>query len=356
MQEGGLFFVPKGLFVQHIPEKPVPTLVEGAGMKNERMMEPAEILNCLEGRASDSDRKRLVEWLDASPEHVKEFEEIRWLFEMTKIYNAELRPAAAVSGGRRGLLRPMGRRLAGIAAGIAAVVALCVGAGYFAHLNTVDAMSGQFVSLQVPAGQRMEMTLADGTRVWLNSGARFEYPAVFGRQERMVRLSGEALFDVEHDADHPFIVRTFASDVEVLGTRFNVDADEERQHFATTLLEGHLRLTDRQTRSDVELYSGDEARWSGGGFSVGKARDLDVVCWTEGLIDIRGFSFGELMRKFETAYNVRIRIDRPTMPVLGFTSGKIRISDGIDHALRVLQHTSDFTFVHDLKLNTVTIH
>lgn len=62
------------------------------------------------------------------------------------------------------------------------------------------------------------------------------------------------------------------------------------------------------------------------------------------------------MRKFEKAYNVRIDIRRREMPVIGFKSGKIRISDGVDHALRVLQHNSDFRFEHDVRSNVITIY
>ncbi len=321
-------------------------------------MKSTDILKYLEGKSSDAEKEKLVEWLDASPEHVKEFEDIRFVFEMTKIYDQELGEIVAEPNGKfvKVWLAEHFPRVIRRMAGVAAAVALVFGAGYLAHLRTVDQISSQLTSLTVPAGQRLNITLADGSRVWLNSGARLEYPTVFGRHERMVKLTGEAMFEVEHDTEHPFIVRTFASDVEVLGTRFNVAADEESQSFSTTLLEGVLRLTERRTRTGVVLNSGDEAHWLNGSFAVGKARDFDAVCWTEGLISVRGQSFEELMRKFEKAYNVRIEIARRTMPVIGFESGKIRISDGIDHALRVLQYTSDFTFTHDLKNNVITIH
>ena len=321
-------------------------------------MESTEILKYLEGRSSEAEKRKLVKWLDASPDHVKEFEEIRFVFEMTKIYDSECREFLAERSDKPMKVRLGGRlpRIVRRLGGVAAAVVLFFGAGYLTYLHTVNSFSSQYTSLDVPAGQRVDITLADGSRVWLNSGARLEYPVVFGRHERMVKLTGEAMFEVEHDEDHPFIVRTFASDVEVLGTRFNVVADEKSRRFSTILLDGSLRLTERTTRAGAVLNSGDEAHWLNGRFSVSKVRDFDAVCWTEGLISVRGQSFEELMRKFETAYNVRIEIARQTMPVIGFASGKIRISDGIDHALRVLQHTSDFTFTHDPKKNVVTIH
>ncbi|EKC56861.1 protein containing FecR protein domain protein, partial [human gut metagenome] len=64
----------------------------------------------------------------------------------------------------------------------------------------------------------MQMTLADGTLVHLNAGTTLEYPVVFSRKDRRVKLTGEALFEVAHNAKHPFIVETFATDLQVLGT------------------------------------------------------------------------------------------------------------------------------------------
>ena len=238
----------------------------------------------------------------------------------------------------------------------AAVVALLLGVGYSTYVYTFDRVADQFVALDVPAGQRIEVTLSDGTRVWLNSGSRLEYPSVFGRHRREVKLTGEAMFEVTHDAGHPFVVKTFASNVEVLGTKFNVEAEAETGSFSTTLLEGRVQLTDPATRQTIILEPNDEARLTEGRISVVRNADLDVVCWTEGLISIRGLSFEELMRKFEKAYNVRIDIRRREMPVIGFKSGKIRISDGVDHALRVLQHNSDFRFEHDVRSNVITIY
>lgn len=94
-----------------------------------------------------------------------------------------------------------------------------------------------------PEGQRINLTLQDGTNVWLNSGAEIEYPSLFAGNSRQVRLSGEALFDVSRDTRRPFVVETFACKVEVLGTRFNVNADERHDVFSTALMRGSVRVS-----------------------------------------------------------------------------------------------------------------
>lgn len=325
-------------------------------------MKSTDVLKYLEGNSSEQEKRRMADWLDASPEHVREFNEIRFVFETTRMYGPELkrlassetpqRATTAAVSSRPAVMRVVFRRVLRAAA----VVALLLGVGYSTYVYTFDRFAGQTVALNVPAGQRIEVTLSDGSRVWLNSGSRLEYPSVFGRHRREVKLVGEAMFEVEHDAEHPFVVETFASDVEVLGTKFNVEADAENGCFSTTLLEGRVRLTDPATHRVIVLEPNDEARLTEGRIAVWRIADPDALCWTEGLISIRGLSFEELMRKFEKAYNVRIDIRRREMPVIGFKSGKIRISDGVDHALRVLQHNSDFRFEHDVRSNIITIY
>lgn len=135
------------------------------------------------------------------------------------------------------------RKVVRYSAGIAAGLTLFAGGLYWMRAHTYDEISAQFTSFETPAGQRVSMNLSDGTHVWLNAGSRIEYPVVFDRKARRVKVSGEAMFEVTHDANRPFIVETFVSEIEVLGTKFNVVADESRSLFSTTLLEGKVKVT-----------------------------------------------------------------------------------------------------------------
>ena len=80
------------------------------------------------------------------------------------------------------------------------------------------------------------------------------------------------------------------------------------------------------------------------------------LCWTEGLIHLKKMPFEELMSIFERAFDVQIKIERTTMPQINVMSGEIRISDGVDYALHVLQQvSSEFTYTHDEKTNVIVI-
>ena len=158
--------------------------------------------------------------------------------DMMELYGEEIRPASWIVAHWRSVVRITVQAAAMLAIG------LFVG-GYISKERTYDMLAGQINTLQVPYGQRLKFTLPDGSSVQLNSGARIEYPTVFKKNLRKVKLSGEAVFDVEHDEDRPFVVETFASDIRVLGTKFNVIADERHQRFSTALLRGRVQITNR---------------------------------------------------------------------------------------------------------------
>lgn len=92
--------------------------------------------------------------------------------------------------------------------------------------------------MTVPAGQRAQITLADGTKVWLNAQSTLTYSHDFGRNERNVELDGGAYFEVAKNKEIPFYVNTETNQVRVVETHFNVCAYRGSNEFTTTLLEG----------------------------------------------------------------------------------------------------------------------
>ena len=156
------------------------------------------------------------------------------------------------------------------------------------------------------------------------------------------------MFHVTHNEEMPFIVNTFAADVKVLGTVFNVYADSQEDEFSTSLVDGKVMVTVADAPEyRYYLVPAQTLSVRNGEVSVENMLDLQVNYWTEGLINIRGMSFDDLMRRFEKAYGVDIVIQRDKMPDIDCTSGEVRVSEGIDHALKVLQHVADFKYHRD---------
>ena len=192
--------------------------------------------------------------------------------------------------------------------------------------------------------------------MWLNSGAELEYPSLFAGDTRRVRLAGEAFFDVSHDADKPFVVETFACRVEVLGTRFNVNADVQHSCFSTTLLRGGVRVTSLEdSRQQVVLEPDEKAVLENGKLTLYRADDPNEYLWIKGLISISGLDFKEVMHRMEHCYGVRINLNIAQIPTLE-AMGKLRISDGIEHALGILQRSCNFNYTYNHETNEITIY
>lgn len=303
----------------------------------------------LVGRCTREEEQAVETWYAQSPEKSQqEIDRVRFLFESTLIHHAIGKPEA------RATRKPLAsgtlvRRLLRVAA----VIALMAGGMYGMREYAFREISDQMTAFEVPAGQRVAIDLPDGTHVWLNSGARIEYPIVFGRRSRKAKISGEAMFDVVPDAKRPFIVETFASTIEVLGTKFNVEADEAAGRFSTALIRGKVKVSTE--KQQVVLHPDQTVGLVNGNLVVTPTEDPATLLWTEGILSMKGVSFEELMAKFEKLYDVRIVYACRTMPVIEFSSGKIRVADGIDHALRVLQHVAKFDYERDEEHNIIYI-
>ena len=304
----------------------------------------------LQNEASEDEIKTVLDWLDADPANRKYFDGLDNMLNAARVN----RPA-----GRKPQRRPLPtlRSIGAWSMRIAAVLCLCLGVSYFAATKMFDRKaSNNSLSVFVPNGERISMTLTDGTTVWLNSGAKLEYPSIFSRKTRRVKISGEAMFEVEHDASRPFIVETFACDAEVLGTKFNILADARTADFSAALLEGRLKISNRLVGGESFILSpNDQIDLVDGHLKLNRITDPDDFRWVDGLMNLNTLSFGEVIRKFENYYGVRITIDNPEdMPELKY-HGKIRVSDGVDHALKLLQITNNFSYTRDDETNTIHI-
>lgn len=306
---------------------------------------------CTASREEEAEVRR---WLADDPDgsHARQYREAHLIFSGMVVHGD-----AAAAPARQKRLVPVRKILysAAVAASLAAVATLSF---FWSRYDTVERLASRTETVKVPAGRSMEMTLEDGTAIWLNAGTELEYPTVFSRKARTVRvISGEVMFDVSRDEDRPFVVETFASTISVLGTKFNVTVDEENKDFSAALLRGTIKVASKfSDDEEFILKPNDMVKMTGNHLYVDKFEDAgSVECWTRGLIDVAGVPFDELMRKLERVYDVDIVIDRDDLPEVRYTWGKIRISEGLDHALSVLAKASDFTWERDMETGVVLI-
>ena len=321
-------------------------------------MTPELIYKYLENTATDDEMKQVLDWLDADSAHMRELDELDKVMAASVIYGPDvLSPAPARKAARRISLRriPL-RRIVRYAAELAAVAVVGVGLARMLADDRIGEWARRTTALEVPAGQYLSMELQDGTKVWLNAGTRLEYPLVFAGGERRVKVAGEAMFDVEHDPAHPFVVETFACDVRVLGTKFNVEANEEEGIFTADLLRGRVQVCNRTDRSDrITMEPNQTVHLENGKLQLHAQENADKLLWTDGILCITGMTFEEVMAKFERCYDINVEILRDDLPQIEFQRCKLRISEGIDHALTMLQHAADFRYERDISTNTLYI-
>ena len=118
---------------------------------------------------------------------------------------------------------------------------------------------GEYNMIRTPLGGEYSLTLADGTKVWLNAMSELRYPVAFGEGVREVELKGEAYFEVEKNEGKPFIVKTDEFNVRVLGTSFNISAYLDSPLAHTTLCSGHVRINDRTNPGkEVDILPGEQ--------------------------------------------------------------------------------------------------
>ncbi|MDR2969633.1 MAG: FecR domain-containing protein [Tannerellaceae bacterium] len=210
-------------------------------------------------------------------------------------------------------------------------------------------------SIWVPPGQRAQITLDDGTSVWLNSRSTLIFPATFVSGKRTVKLNGEAYFDVEKDTEHPFIVQTGKYDIEVLGTSFNVLAYEGHDFFETSLLNGSVQINSPVRNTPVAtLKPNERIHETNGRLLVSAIDNPDHFRWREGLICLDDERFEDLVQKFSLYFDIRIIIENKKLLDYRCT-GKFRQSDGVDYALKVLQAEMKFSYTRDNERNEIVI-
>ncbi|PVD52563.1 iron dicitrate transport regulator FecR [Terrimonas sp.] len=157
-----------------------------------------------------------------------------------------------------------------------------------------------------PRGSKIiDITLADGSRVWLNAGSSLTYPVAFTGNERKVSIEGEAYFEVAHNASKPFIVSKENTDIKVLGTRFNVNAYDDEADMKITLLQGAIRVTNNQQAAIVK--PGEQAIVKSGRIDMADAVNLEqVMSWKEGYFRMKGTDLASLMRQIARWYDVQV--------------------------------------------------
>lgn len=303
------------------------------------------------GDATEAEKQWITEWIQEAPENMREYMALRKLHDIA-LWRTE--PEGKVEEKvlrKRFSIRTLWIEVAKIAAVVAVVL---MGAYYWLDKQpSVEIESLQ--SIYVPAGQRAEIMLSDGTKVWLNSRSTLTFPGNFSGDLRSVKLNGEGYFAVTKNAEKPFIVETNKCDIRVLGTEFNVMAYAEDSLWETALLEGSVEiLVPGTATAGMKLEPNTVATLKGNKFVKGLIKETDYFLWREGLLCFNNISVKDMIEKLKLYYGVDIVVNNTRILENRYT-GKFRTKDGVEHVLKVLKLNNRFTYTKNDETNVITI-
>jgi transmembrane sensor len=195
----------------------------------------------------------------------------------------------------------------------------------------------------VPFGKKTQLTLEDGTKVWLNAGSRMAFPTKFQGNKREVFLEGEGYFEVAHNSQKPFYVNTNEIAIKVLGTRFNISDFESENLIETILIEGSVAISERSALSFMKkesiLAPNQKASYNRDDRSMvvkDEPNVYDAIAWIEGWCIFHRQSINDVLNKLERYYNVQFEFSTE-FPAEDLITGKLFLNDSIDQVMMTLE-------------------
>lgn len=299
-----------------------------------RKMNQETILKYIEGTATTEEISSVVEWIDANEANLQEYLSLRKIYEIT-LWNT---PPNNMPKTKKDTFK---------FGGLLKIVAVFAFGAFFSYLFNTFYLSKTEKQLytrniKVPEGQRVNVELSDGSNVWVNANSVLtivEEP----NETREVFLEGEAHFEIAHDPNRKFIVKTDKYQMTVHGTEFNVKTISSKDYFEVGLVEGSLEVASLLTDESILLKPADRVyAMSGSELQMGTI-DEGEFAWINGILYFNDLTVREIFEKMELYYNVDIEVTNTSILEHKFT-GKFWIRDGVEQVLKVLKFSNNFEY------------
>jgi ferric-dicitrate binding protein FerR (iron transport regulator) len=289
----------------------------------------------LAGDTTFDERMEVYEWIKSSPENEDKFNSLRrikdysiWVDSNTSTKNRQ----------RRNIFLTMVQ--------IAALFVLFFGAyklfnPLLTNENSSETLTADNLkSYNAPSGEYIQFTLEDGTNVWLNSKSTLTYDSLFSNNERVVKLEGEAFFDVASDINKPFKVHIGDYVVEVTGTEFNINSYD---YFETSLISGSVTIKNEKSGNSIDLKPMESVREINSAFIVSHVNENDLL-WKKGILSINDETIDEIIPILERYYEMQFIIENKNFDKNKKYTGKFRIEDGVEQILQILQIQNNISY------------
>ena len=221
---------------------------------------------------------------------------------------------------------------------------------YFYFQSKPSVVPVSFAEIQCPMGVRTKFQLPDGSTGFLNSGSSLKYPVQFVR-ERKVELIGEAFFDVVHNAEMPFHVNTKNLDIKVLGTTFNVIANEDEQTEEIVLQTGKVDVSSRSGHQMATLKPNEQLTWDIEKQTVTKSEveATQYTSWKEGKLVFRNENMQQVARRLSRWYNAEVVVDDRLLE--NYTFHATFADEPLDEVLKLLSLTTPISYNEEKRVS-----
>ena len=317
-------------------------------------MDDELLIAYFKGEVSDEETQRITEWIEAEIEHQRYYQQLCRLFEMS-YWIEDMSEQTEVALPKKAKILPW-KHYAISFMKVAAIFVLGFALHFFLNRQTTTTHHELQHQIHVPTGQHVEIMLADGSKVWLNSGSTLTFPSKFNGKKRLVELDGEGFFEVKSDKEHPFIVSTSKYQVKAVGTSFNVYDYQDSPQFEAALLNGKVEVTTNAKKSSaVILTPNQRAALCQGVLKVKPIENTNNYLCLKGILYFNE-PLLEVFDKLQEYYDVEFQIRNTSLTRKSpYCTGKFRAKDGLEHIIRVLKETNHFDYQIDYENKKIII-
>ncbi|MDR1407013.1 MAG: DUF4974 domain-containing protein [Tannerella sp.] len=318
------------------------------------------IVDSLTGAASGETEAQLAAWRDTTVANERRYVEMKNIWDSLSLsvhderfdarqayllFKARVQAETERTGRRRrtGRRLPL-RRVAAVAAILIPVLLLSYFTYRYRTLRPMVEEEMLLSEISVPNGSKTQMRLQDGSIVWLNAGSRLQYDSGFGKTNRTCILSGEAYLEVEKNTDLPFIVKTDAVTVTVLGTRFNVHAYDNEDNVTVCLLEGNVEMHVENVNV-FRLHPGQMAEYqkTTGKTGISALATEHTLDWMNNRLVFNGETFEQIADILARSFNVKITIRDDRIKQYRF-AGEFVKNETVEQVFAVMAASGKFRY------------
>lgn len=195
-------------------------------------------------------------------------------------------------------------------------------------------------ALIIPKGKRSNLTLSDGTKIWINAGSKLTFPATFKADKREIWVDGEIYIEVKKDEIRPFLVNTAHMQIEVTGTIFNVTAYNEDAEQSVVLVEGGVNVN--LENENIPLTPSHMLSVKGNNISTKKINVYDYISWKDGLLQFTSEPLANILTRLSRYYNIPIVYNDNVKDLKCY--GKLVLFDNVEEVMETIYNTVPITY------------